>query len=575
MMRKAFGDWAERYSARLPEEAGVLVAEPATAAAALHEIVERRLAAEPVYVRLLLDDPNAALAKMLAPIMFAHARTYDDRRAIVDGFGNGTLVIDGRPQAQIPTMTPAQNESIRALAWFADGFVVSSWMEHERLRKTLHLYDSPRTIRYAAPDPLVPKIRPGKRRDDPVLVWAPELAPEQTLVAALALEELMLSVRVICNRTVEIAGLRARFTSLADSSDVTSALAVVDYTTYDPGAAIAFAGQGVSVAVPATSGAHEYLAGVPLFEPGRRKSIYAAAKTAIGRPAATVFPGALTSPEVLRDEVEAARPRPVENGPLFSLVMPTYNRRVLLGKALDSLARQTYRNFEAVIVNDCGEPVEDVVGAYPFARLVNNPQNVGAQEAYNVGIRHARGEYIGMMSDDDVVFPDFIAVMMAAIQKADADVVNAFCVCRYQEKDASGEFRTIGHGPVTIAPLETSEHLVYQPIALGSMVYKKSVWEDVGYSSISDTDAIMCISERYEVAHIDRAIYLVSYRNDASNMSQRDGATVVANKTKLFARHPRPDRPFIEQARAKTLDDYRRIDGSYFAQPAERAPVRV
>lgn len=98
--------------------------------------------------------------------------------------------------------------------------------------------------------------------------------------------------------------------------------------------------------------------------------------------------------------------------PLVSIVIPTYNRPILLRRALESVQAQTYSSIEAVVVNDGGAPVEEVVAGFGRARLVNHAENRGLPAARNTGIANAAGAYLGYLDDDDWLYPEHVRVIL-------------------------------------------------------------------------------------------------------------------------------------------------------------------
>src|SRR5512135_2804388 len=91
--------------------------------------------------------------------------------------------------------------------------------------------------------------------------------------------------------------------------------------------------------------------------------------------------------------------------PLVSIIVRTKDRPKLLEHALESIAAQTYRPIEVVLVNDGGcdldiEKLRSILGdvSLKYVRLENN---AGRAHAGNVGIEHAQGDYIGFLDDDD------------------------------------------------------------------------------------------------------------------------------------------------------------------------------
>jgi glycosyltransferase involved in cell wall biosynthesis len=102
--------------------------------------------------------------------------------------------------------------------------------------------------------------------------------------------------------------------------------------------------------------------------------------------------------------------------PFFSVVIPTYNRGSLLRQALDSVFRQTYHDFEVLVVDDGSE--EDIATAIGELQnritLLRQP-NAGPGAARNHGARTARGEYLALLDSDDLWFPWTLEVYAQAI----------------------------------------------------------------------------------------------------------------------------------------------------------------
>jgi glycosyltransferase involved in cell wall biosynthesis len=109
--------------------------------------------------------------------------------------------------------------------------------------------------------------------------------------------------------------------------------------------------------------------------------------------------------------------------PLVSVVIPTYNRAPLLGRALASVAAQTFRDHEIVVVDDGStDDTHAVVRglAAPVRLLVQ--ANAGVSAARNRGVAEARGEWIAFLDSDDCWLPEKLARQVAFVA-ADPTVV--------------------------------------------------------------------------------------------------------------------------------------------------------
>jgi len=97
--------------------------------------------------------------------------------------------------------------------------------------------------------------------------------------------------------------------------------------------------------------------------------------------------------------------------PKVSVIIPTYNCAKYLPEAIDSVLRQTYKEYEIIIVDDGStdntkEIVEDFIRRYPHIRIrYFYQENKGPAVARNEGIREARGEFIAFLDADDKCLP--------------------------------------------------------------------------------------------------------------------------------------------------------------------------
>jgi glycosyltransferase involved in cell wall biosynthesis len=93
-----------------------------------------------------------------------------------------------------------------------------------------------------------------------------------------------------------------------------------------------------------------------------------------------------------------------------SVILPLYNKAAYIRRALDSIAGQTYPDFEVLIVNDgSSDGSETIAAGYPDPRFrVIHQANAGPGAARNRGIAEARGEWVAFLDADDEWNPDFL-----------------------------------------------------------------------------------------------------------------------------------------------------------------------
>jgi glycosyltransferase involved in cell wall biosynthesis len=120
--------------------------------------------------------------------------------------------------------------------------------------------------------------------------------------------------------------------------------------------------------------------------------------------------------------------------PLVTVVTPTYNVAKYVGETVDSVLRQTFTNFEYLVIDDGSEDnTAEVVlthaGDDPRFRLVPEAHK-GLSATRNTGIREARGKYIAYLDGDDRWDPRFLELQVALLESLPSEVAAVFCRSR-------------------------------------------------------------------------------------------------------------------------------------------------
>ena len=106
--------------------------------------------------------------------------------------------------------------------------------------------------------------------------------------------------------------------------------------------------------------------------------------------------------------------------PLVSVIMPTYNHAKFIGKAIESVLNQTYKNFELIIIDNYSEDdTEKIVVSYEDDRIIylkfRNNGIIAASR--NHGIKHSHGDYIAFLDSDDWWYREKLEVSVEVLKK--------------------------------------------------------------------------------------------------------------------------------------------------------------
>ncbi len=190
------------------------------------------------------------------------------------------------------------------------------------------------------------------------------------------------------------------------------------------------------------------------------------------------------------------------NSKLVSIIIPTYNRANLIKETIDSVLRQTYQNFEIIVIDDgSNDHTSDVVKSIRDSRISYFWQKNSGLPAIsrNVGISKAKGDYIAFLDSDDLWLPQKLEIQLEAFAKY-PDIL-AVCTNRLNFPDTTeGTVRLNKDLRITL-----KKNLKSSQIFNSSVIIKKNLIGEIGYL---DEDKHLKGSEDW-----DYWIRILHYRN--------------------------------------------------------------
>ena len=231
---------------------------------------------------------------------------------------------------------------------------------------------------------------------------------------------------------------------------------------------------------------------------------------------------------------------------LVSAVIHTYNYGKFIADTLDGLKRQTYRNIEVIIIDDCStDNTEDVVKTWRKNNLdcfqdfiyLKLPRNCEGEWASNIGYSLAKGEYISINTSDDISHEEKIEKQIKFLQEnPEVDVVGT----KYEVFDDDinhtsyvADWLLFDSGEIEKVYKESFEHCV----VVGTLLFKRSTLSNlIGYKKITyganDMMFVRCfVQSGFTVNNIDETLYYLRDHSNQKSKYMRDKA-VVEKKTK-------------------------------------------
>jgi glycosyltransferase involved in cell wall biosynthesis len=242
--------------------------------------------------------------------------------------------------------------------------------------------------------------------------------------------------------------------------------------------------------------------------------------------------------------------------PAVTVVIPAYNRAGSIRAAIESVLRQSWTDYELLVVDDgstdgtlaAAAEVED-----PRLRLIASPRNGGAAAARNLGVAESRGAWIAFQDSDDEWLPTKLAKQMARLTAPGAGFVGAYCglLTLGGLDDRAGERLRLRYVPdPSIVPAEgdiLTPLLFANMVSTQTLVVRRDVILELGRfdedtTPIEDWDFVIRLSRRGPIAFVDEPLV---HQRFSPNSITRDTAAKRAGRIRLvernraaFARHP-------------------------------------
>lgn len=223
------------------------------------------------------------------------------------------------------------------------------------------------------------------------------------------------------------------------------------------------------------------------------------------------------------------------DNPLVSVIVPLYNKEQWIGRCIDSICAQSYRNLEILIIDDGStDDSRNVAASIEDERIsVISRSNGGVSSARNTGMEHANGEYIAFIDADDRWEPCHIALLVKGFER----YVNAAMVSnRLEERKSSEEIYREKHHPDDVLnnryEYVEGDYLLWLSnnlflLHIGSSMFKKSILDKNNirfYEHISlgeDVNFMIHVSQEGQCI-LSNYIGLIYYRDDENSaMNQR------------------------------------------------------
>jgi glycosyltransferase involved in cell wall biosynthesis len=266
--------------------------------------------------------------------------------------------------------------------------------------------------------------------------------------------------------------------------------------------------------------------------------------------------------------------------PLVSVIIPTYNRPDTLKTAIESVQAQTFRDFEIVVVSDCGsneleQTVKDM-NTRQNITYVRHGMNRGLGASRNTGLGVARGKYIAYLDDDDFFYPDHLETLVEYLERTGEKVAYTDAHRIWQHK-VDGVYQEFKRDAPYTEDFKYHVILIHNIVPVLCFLHAKECIREVGdfdetLSTHEDWDLWIRMSRKYSMHRIPKFTSAFTHRDDGTSMSSRRRMNFVDTTVSIYAKYTEftKGNPEIRAAQRRRLTQMR-LD---FGVP-EPAPVRA
>jgi len=221
-----------------------------------------------------------------------------------------------------------------------------------------------------------------------------------------------------------------------------------------------------------------------------------------------------------------------QSTPSVTVFIPTFNRAYMLKETIDSVLRQTFDDFELIISDNASDdPTESIVRSFHDKRIsyVKNDKNIGMCGNWNRCFDLAKGEYIALLPDDDLMLPENLEQKVNTLSRsAQIGLVHSkFDLIDVDGRIIASNRDSWGIGERTMDCLENRKEIIshqWNPINCSSVLFRSTCFHKLGkftekIPSGLDYEYWLRIAVYYDVAFIARP--LIRYRIHLGSETER------------------------------------------------------
>ena len=237
--------------------------------------------------------------------------------------------------------------------------------------------------------------------------------------------------------------------------------------------------------------------------------------------------------------------------PLISIIIPTYNRALLIENTLQSVQNQTYLNWECIVVDDFStDNTNEIVQQFTLKdsrfKFITNQRKKGAQFARNTGILNAEGDWIAFNDSDDEWMPNKLERQFEILKEKSFNsflVIHSNCKVKTENLNSTTVWELpLIDGEKPFKRLLKISSPMFQGLLTSSIALKKINYLDENVPSYQEWDTAIRLSKICDFIHIEEPLFIYHKHNQETISKDIKRDIEGANYVRLKYR-----KDFIEQ----------------------------
>lgn len=237
--------------------------------------------------------------------------------------------------------------------------------------------------------------------------------------------------------------------------------------------------------------------------------------------------------------------------PAISIILPTYKRAHVLGRAIRSILNQTFQDFELIIIDDNSKDgTEEIVRGFNSEKIkyVCQAVKTSPAAARNNGVRLAQGRYVAFLDSDDEWMPDKLTRQFTELEKTPSEVGVIYSRCCL----ITNNIKTYVP-PTWVNPKEGKifcSLLKMSFVYLQSALVKRECFTRVGlfdenFRVAEDYDLFLRLSKIYHFRYIDEPLVIIYPQTDSISRNQNAHLASTRRLLEKYLEDIKPDKRLL------------------------------